>query len=289
MIYENQKPKPGCLATLLMVGLMVCLAGQALGQGIFALQPGSHDPRKLDPPRGNRLVYAADLNTPGIDGLTVRGRRFDASGKPWPLFDFYDQCQATVKKAGDRWTLLLMSGDSPNFTSEAYLREWETLIAQLGVRYGNDPSLYAVSLSGASPYGVSEERHHKITPAIEAADKRLMRAWANAFPTKKLLFAIGNKDDAGMKRLILYAKSIAPGRVIVKNNAMKSGTNLKANHNKLIVWAGQQGLDIGFEMVGSDNNWPKVKSNIAAIERQAGRKISYLAAYPGNLVQAGAK
>lgn len=278
-------------AVWILAAALALMSPLAFGQE-FALQPGSHDTKKLDAPRGGRLISVAQLNVPGIDGMTVRGRRWDASGKPWPLIPFYDQCQATVKTAGDRWTLLLMSGDSPNFTSEAYLREWETLIAQLGARYGNDASLYGVHLTGCSPYfpkPVSEERHHKITPAIEAADKRLMRAWAAAFPTKKLLLAIGNKDDAGMKRLILYAKSIAPGRVVVKHNAMKSGTNLNANHNRLIVWAGQQGLDIGFEMAAADSNWPKVKQNIAAIERQAGRKIVYLAAYPTDLVQAGAK
>ena len=36
-------------------------------------------------------------------------------------------------------------------------------------------------------------------------------------------------------------------------------------------------------------NWPQVKANIAAIEKQAGRKISYLAPYPTDLMQAGVK
>lgn len=279
------------LAATLAVIVLV-LASIASAQGVMALQPGSHDQKKLDPPRVGRLITVAQLNTPGIAGMTVRGRRFDASKpkpKPWPLIDFFDASQATAKKAGDQWTLLLMSGDTQNFTSEAYLREWEKLIAELGQRYANDPALWGVHPTGASPFGVSEERHHKITPAIEAADKRLMRAWAKAFPTQKLLFAIGNKDDAGMKRLIMYLKEIAPGRGVVKHNAMKSGTKLTANHNKLIVWAGQQGLDIGFEMVGADSNWPKVKANIAAIEKQAGKRIVYLAPYRFDLAKAGAQ
>lgn len=254
---------------------------------VFALQPGSHDQDKLDPPRRGRLITLAQLRMAGIGGMTVRGRRKDKAGNAWPLFDFFDQCQATVKKAGDQWTLLVCSGDDGDFLSEPSIIAWEKLIAELGRRYASDTSLFGVHLTGCSPFGVSEERHHKITPSIEVADKRLMRAWAKAFPTQKLLFAIGNKDDAGMKRLILSLKEIAPGRGIVKHNAMKSGTILNANHNRLIVWAGQQGLDIGFELVGADSNWPKVRANIAAIEKQAGRKISYLAPYPPDLAKAG--
>ncbi len=256
---------------------------------ILALQPGSHDQDKLDPPKRGRLITLAQLRMGGIEGMTVRGRRWDKAENPWPLFDFFDSCQATVQKAGDKWTLLVCSGDLPNFTSEANLVAWEKLIAELGRRYASDPSLWGVHLTGCSPFGVSEERHHKITPAIEAADKRLMRAWAKAFPAQKLLFAIGNKDDIGMKGLLYYLKEIAPGRGIAKHNAMKSGTSLDANHNKLIVWAGQNGLEIGFEMVGADSNWPKVKRNIAEIEKRAGKKISYLAPYPPDLAKAGAK
>lgn len=288
---QNQKPAKAEYVVLLVFALMLGSCGQAFAQlPIVALQPGSHDQTKLDPPRGSRLISVAQLKTPGVVGVTVRGRRFDASKpepKPWPLTAFYDQCQATAKQAGDWWTLLLCGGDDRNFTSEASIVARESLIADLGRRYAADPLLWGVHLTGASPYGVSEERHHKITPAIEAADRRYIAAWAKAFPRQRLLFAIGNKDDAGMQRLILYAKSIAPGRVVVKHNAMKADTKLAANHNRLIVWAGQQGLDIGFEMAAADSNWAKVRANIAAIEKQAGRKIVYLAVYPPDLAKAG--
>ena len=254
---------------------------------ILALQPGSHDPDKLDPPKRGRLITLAQLRIAGIEGMTVRGRRWDKAKKPWPLFDFLDACQATVKKAGGKWTLLICSGDDGDFLSETSIIAWEKLIAELGRRYASDPDLAGVHLTGVSPYGVSEERHHKITPSIEVADKRLMRAWAKAFPTQKLLFAIGTKDISGMKLLIEFLVKLAPGRALVKSNAMKSTTQISAPHNQLIVWAAKNGAEIGFEMARADSNWPKVKANIAAIEKQAGKKISYLAPYPSDLAKAG--
>jgi hypothetical protein len=254
----------------------------------FALQPASHDEDLLDAPRRGRLLTLAHLNTRGIDGMTVRGRRWDRAGKPWDLFPFLDSCQATAAKAGDLWTLLICSGDAENFTSEEHLREWESLIAELGRRYANDPSLWGVHLTGCSPFRVSEERHHKIAPTIEAADKRLILAWAKAFPRQKLLFAIGLPDVAGMKRLIKYLVEIAPGRAVVKSNAMKSSTNIGAPHNQLIVWAAKNGAEIGFEMARADSNWSRVRANIKAIEQQAGKKIVYLAPYPPDLGRVGA-
>lgn len=279
----------GCLGSVVLVavlGLFV-FAGVARGQTIFALQPGAQDPdaRILEPPKGNRLISVAQLNTPGIDGMTVRYRTH------WPL-KFIDESVARVKQAGDRWTLLVCSGETPWPTLESNVQAWGKLIDELGRKYAADMSLWGVHLTGCTPQNVSEERHWQtITPAIEAADKRLITAWARAFPGKKLLFAIGNKDDAGMKRLITHAVQRAPGRVVVKSNAMKSDTKIAANHNQLIVWAAKNGAEIGFEMARADSNWPKVKANIAAIERQGGKRILYLAPYPNkyDLTQAGLK
>lgn len=284
---EMQRPLKVSIAEWLLVAALALMSPLAFGQE-FALQPGSHDTRKLDAPRDGRLITVAQLNIPGIDGMTVRGRRWDREEEPWDLIPFLDSCQATVRKAGDQWTLLICSGDDEDFTSEASLLVWEGLIAELGKRYASDTSLWGVHLTGCSPLGVSEERHHKITPAIEMADRRLMRAWAKAFPKQKLLFAIGS-DPPGMKRLIKYLVELAPGRAVVKSNAMKSGTKIDAPHNQLIVWAAQIGAEIGFEMARADSNWSRVRSNIRAIEQQARKKISYLAPYPPDLARAGVK
>ncbi len=161
------------------------------------------------------------------------------------------------------------------------------MIATIGHHYADDPSLWGVHLTGISPYGVSEERHHKITPDIQRADEGLMEAWAEAFPRQKLLHAIGTKDIPGQKRLIEFLIDLAPGRAVVKSNAMKSDTQLSAPHNQLIIWAAKQGAEIGFEMARADGNWRRVRQNIAWIEKQAGKKISYLAPYPSDLRKMG--
>lgn len=272
-----------CGATVLLT-----VAGIAFGE-TFALQPASNSQSALDPPKGNRLISLDEMNLPGIDGTTIRYRR------NWPL-SFIDGCQKTVNRATDKWTLLVCSGDVTYPTAESNLREWEALIAELGHKYAPDLSLWGVHLTAVTPKGVSEERHWStITPAIEAADKRMIDAWAQNFPGKKLLFAIGNKDDAGMKRLIKYAVARAPGRVVVKHNAMKADTNINANHNQLVIWAAKNGAEIGFEMVGSTlesrfgGTYKQMMAKVAQIEKLAGRKVSYLAPYKPDLAKVGAK
>jgi hypothetical protein len=274
---------------LLRIALVLCGAAIVLicasiswGQN-FILQPAAQSSGGLETPRGNRLVYAADLRQPGINGLTIRYRRH------WPP-QFIDQCRARVKEAGDQWTLLVCS-EPRTWYPPYYMAEWETLIADLGVKYAADPSLAFIHLTGVAP-NASEERHHQLTPELEAADKRLISAWIRAFPGKRFLFAIGNKDDAGMKRLIQYAMMLAPGRVVVKHNSLKASTNLSANHNRLVEWAGKQGAGVGFELVGStlesrtgslQGAYDKGKE----VARRAGKPISYIAWYPPDAAKVG--
>jgi len=269
--------------------VLLTVAGIAFGQTTFALQPASNSQSALDPPKGTRLISLEEMNLPGIDGTTIRYRR------NWPL-SFIDGCVKTVNRANDKWTLLVCSGDVTYPTAESNMREWESLIAELGQRYASDLTLWGVHLTGVTPKGTSEERHWStITPAIEAADKRMIDAWARNFPGKKLLFAIGNKDDAGMKRLITYAMQRAPGRVVVKHNAMKASTSINANHNQLVIWAGKQGAEIGFEMVGSTlesrfgGTYQQMMQKVAQVEKLAGKKVSYLAPYKPDLAKVGAK
>lgn len=269
--------------------VLISLAQIAFGQTTFALQPASNSQSALDPPKGNRLISLDEMNLPGIDGTTIRYRR------NWPL-SFIDGCQKTVNRATDKWTLLVCSGDVTYPTAESNLREWEALIAELGHKYAPDLSLWGVHLTAVTPKGVSEERHWStITPAIEAADKRMIDAWAQNFPGKKLLFAIGNKDDAGMKRLIKYAVARAPGRVVVKTNALKPTSDIKAAHIQLLIWSAKVGANIGFEPNQPSNHpkfdgtWAQFVAKQKEIERLAGKPFLYKAIYPGDLAKVGAK
>ena len=275
--------------TLIMLGVVLGLAVRAAHSETFALQPGAQSDTDLSQPKGGRLISLSQMNLPGIDGTTIRYRR------PWGR-SFIDGCVKTVNQASDKWTLLVCSGDVTYPTAESNLREWELLISELGQKHASDLSLWGVHITGCTPKGTSEELHWTtITPAIEAADKRMIDAWARNFPGKKLLFAIGNKDDAGMKRLIKYAVARAPGRVVVKHNAMKADTNINANHNQLVIWAAKNGAEIGFELVGSTlesrfgGTYKQMMAKVAQVEKLAGKKVSYLAPYKPDLAKVGAK
>lgn len=276
---------------LLLCGATVLLtvAGIAFGQTTFALQPAAQGDGDLSQPRGSRLITLSQMNLPGIDGTTIRYRR------QWGR-SFIDDCVKTVGRASDKWTLLVCSGDVSYPTAESNIREWEAMIAELGQKYASDLSLWGVHITGCTPKGTSEELHWStITPAIEAANKRLIDAYAQNFPGKHLLIAMGNKDIPGMKRLIGYAVARAPGRVIVKTNAMKPGANVNAAHIQLLIWSAKVGANIGFEPNQPSNHpkfdgtWAQFVAKQKEIERLAGKPFLYKAIYPGDLAKVGAK
>ena len=275
--------------TLIMLGVVLGLAVRAAHSETFALQPGAQSDTDLSQPKGGRLISLSQMNLPGIDGTTIRYRR------PWGR-SFIDGCVKTVNQASDKWTLLVCSGDVTYPTAESNLREWELLISELGQKHASDLSLWGVHITGCTPKGTSEELHWTtITPAIEAANKRLIDAWAQNFPGKYLMLAMGNKDIPGMKRIISYAVARAPGRVVVKTNALKPGSDIKAAHIQLLIWSAKVGANIGFEPNQPSNHpkfdgtWTQFVAKQKEIERLAGKPFLYKAIYPGDLAKVGAK
>jgi hypothetical protein len=248
---------------------------------IFVLQPGNDQALIPYGQKGSTRVPEADIRK--VDGVTIRFRK-DWIGTPgkWK-WGFVDECVKVARQADRRYTLLLMSGEE-NPLSEGNLKFYEAAAKALGTRYGGDWHCFGVHVTGASPEGVSEELHWKpLTPAAEKANERMINAWGNAFPDKKLLLAIGNKDDSGMKRLIRYALARFKG-LVVKHNSMKANTKLSANHNQLVIWAGTIGAGVGYEMVGSTKEarfggtLNDAFDKIA--EAQRGRVVDYVAVYP---------
>lgn len=250
----------------------------------FALQPGNENALKPYGAKGSTRVPVKDLKL--VDGLTIRIR------PSWLVdgdYTFVDECVAACRTAKRKYTLLLMGGEPG--AKEAQAQFYERTAKDLAKRYGDDPYLWGVHVTGCSPIGTSEELHWEaITPAVEKQIRRMIDAWTAAFPAKNILLAIGNKDDLGMKRVITYLLSKAKGRAIVKHNAMKASTNLKANHNQLVAWAGTQGSMVGFEMVGSTKEQrfggtlDKAIQNANQVAKAAKPPvISYLAIYPPDL------
>lgn len=270
---------------LALLSLLLCQAAAAQGP-YFALQPAAHervsDPLKAEPPRGNRLVSVKQLRLPGVDGFTIRIRRH------WQI-SFLAECVARAHEAGDPYSILLCSGDNRQPWLDVNVRDYEARAAQLGRLYAGDPLCDMVHVTGCSPYGTSEELHwsRPISPTIEAANKRLITAWAKAFPRQRILLAISGKDPDCMRRLIKHGLSAAPGRLLVKNNALKASTSPTAPHNKLVNEAGRLGALIGFETVGSTREarfggtFPQAMAKARTIA--AGTPISYVAVYPADL------
>lgn len=158
-------------------------------------------------------------------------------------------------------------------------------------------------ISDANPLPVAGAVSVSALPALPAGDNNIgnIDVVSSALPAGAATSAKQDTEAAllstiaGMKRLITYAMQRAPGRVVVKHNAMKADTNINANHNQLVIWAGKQGAEIGFEMVGSTlesrfgGTYRQMMQKVAQVEKLAGKKVSYLAPYKPDLAKVGTK
>jgi hypothetical protein len=256
--------------------------GNALGD--FALQPGSDD---VLPANSSRRISEAQLRYAGIDGVTIRARPH------WDYIPFYKSCLDRCVKTGDKATLLLMGGVTATPWAESNLTAYEAAAAKMGVAFSQHPNVVGIHVTGCSPSGVSEELHWKPgdNRAYIAANKRLIDAWAKAFPKQTILLAIGGGDPAGMTEIINYGVPKYGSRLLIKHNSMKASTTLTAAHNVLVVNAGKKGASIGWEMVGSTKEarfggtYDQMYSNVNTLTTQAGKAIGqrYLAHYPPDL------
>ena len=286
----------GCLAPLAMiVVLWACLAGLACGQ-TFALQPAAQSKTDLSPPTGNRLVSVAQLNLPGINGLTVRSR------KTWPL-SFVDNCAATARQAGDMWTWLPVGGDErdPKTGRDVTLTE-KSLSARLqlyrdgAARFRADPFLYAVHAT-VPPLGHSEECFYgkRMSTAAKEAQKMVISVAASSFPNQRIIWTGSAEDPAANREIIRYGVKAAPGRFVYKMNAMSPKPNWSWPGTTLLYDAATLGADIAFEELQPSNHpdfggtWQQFVAKVAEVERRAGKPFVYKAIYPGDLAKVGAK
>lgn len=288
MILEHQRPpKPGPAEWLLVavLGLFV-FAGVARGQ-TAALQPGDEAAKKPLGQKGSTRITEAELRLPNVDLLTIRTR------KTWPD-SILDQCVATSKKTGDRWTWLPMGGDEANPLSAPNLVSREQLYRDVGRKYGTDPTLYAVHAC-VPPYKHSEECFYgrPMPRAAIEAQKRIISVAAVAFPKAKIIWTGSANDPIANLELIRYGVKAAPGRFVYKMNAMSPKDNLGWAGNTLLVDAAKAGADIGFEALQPSNHpnfggtWPQFLAKVREIERRAGKRFVYQALYHYDLSRAG--
>lgn len=281
----------GCLAPLaLMVVLWAACAGLAFGQ-TFALQPAAHDPSAKipQPPTGNRLISVAQLQLPGVEGLTIRSRNH------WS-WSFVDSCAATARQAGDLWTWLPCGGDEANPLSEKSLSARLQLYRDGGARYCSDPSLYAVHAT-VPPYGHSEECFYgkRMSAAAKEAQKLVISVAASSFPRQRIIWTGSAEDPAANLEIIRYGVKAAPGRFVYKMNAMSPKPNWNWPGTTLLYDAANAGADIAFEQLQPSNHrnfggtWTQFVAKVAEVERRAGKRFVYKAIYPGDLAKVGAK
>lgn len=216
---------------------------------------------------GGQFQSEKHLNQPFVDGTLLRPRWREIEPSPgkydWSVLDAEI---AKVKKAGKLYTLGIVGGPStpewvfkqkgvkafeysfhnphamrdrsqpqimPIPWDAAYLRLWQDLIAEAGKRYGDDPSLYLVHITGSTQNGfemqLPQDRSRGRDSNVNIPDwnqygyskAKIIGAWkttidsfVNAFPHKPLDLEIhGVLEDYSIPReLIAYGINRAPGR-----------------------------------------------------------------------------
>lgn len=278
---------------LLRIALVVCGAAILLicasisyGQTAFALQPGNDQAKIPLGQKGSTRITAAELKY--ADGLTIRGRR------NWPD-SFWAENVTFCRQQKKPYTLLLMGGDEADPTKESHLASVESQVKRLAAKYATDPLCWGVHVTGCSKSGHSEELYWgKPMPAkVIAANKRLISAWAAAFPSQRIILAGSANDQNAIRDLIRYGVKAAPGRFVYKMNAMSPKPNLSWAGNTLLIDAAKLGADIGYEALQPSNHqkfggtWAQFVAKTLEIERRAGEKFVYEAIYRYDLPRVG--
>jgi hypothetical protein len=300
LILENQRPPKVSVAEWLLVAALgvFLFVGTAHGQTV-ALQPGNAGAKIPLGQRGSTRITEAELRK--VEGLTIRLRpewlwHADAKGNYKWDFTVPDANITLCRKLGKKYTLLLMGGGPQPL--DPYSRGFYASAArELGKRYSADPLCYAVHVTGASPPGHSEEQFWRPMPPLAiVANKGLIYEWATAFPRQLILFAGAGADPKAMREMIRYGVEIAPGRFVYKINSLSAKTPTSGwVGTDLVVEAAKAGAGIGFEMLDNSSasrfggTFAQSMAKMAALEKRAGVKTSYLAIYRGDIAKAGAK
>ena len=97
---------------------------------------------------------------------------------------------------------LQVGTDVPDWSSPAFLAQWQELMAELGRRYGNDPRLGYVDVGGYGAYG--EWHVFEGEPVAEARGLAIVNAVADAFPAKHVLINTMTSPDFTLKALAAH-------------------------------------------------------------------------------------
>lgn len=260
----------------------------------FLLQPAGQSSTDLSPPNASRRINVAELKSRHAAGMTIRLRR---EWKNPTALDFLAECVARCRDLGKLYTILVVSGDVDAPTAETHLVARERFIDRLAALYAADPLCWGVH-AGVSYAPHSEElfgdKNKRLSPAMIAANQRLIKYTAQAFARQVIITAGAANDPAAMRQIFRYGIAVAPGRYLYKNNAMSAKSPVDWASNVLVIEAMKLGARGGFEMLCGSNEsrfkdpkdktpqsqlYAKAMAVVAEIEKRAGKKIDYLAPY----------
>nr|MBA3484428.1 beta-galactosidase [Pirellulales bacterium] len=226
------------------------------------------------------IISDEQLKLPQVAGLTIRARwawlhpgdgQFDLA--------FLDTHVERCRRLGKRYKILIMTGAncSPEWIGGAWHRgapvpwspelakHYGALVAELGKKYGGDPLLAGVHITG--PTFPSAEMHP--APGIESvagySDAAMIAAWsaaidayAAAFPETACILSISVRPPAVryLAQVVEYGNAKLGKRFTLEHNALKSSTHPNAPHHVFIASQAKLGVRVGFEMVCAAANAP---------------------------------
>jgi hypothetical protein len=227
---------------------------------------------------GGQNIKDDKLKSPVFTGIVIRERWSNVAPTATTYnWTFLDAQVARARKYSKKYILAIYTGNNaprwlnvPLYKTAPY--PWEAkmlaahgnMVAALGARYGSDPNLVGVEISGPTrgPSG-SLEMHlaDGLTSQSGYSAQRMTSAWtqcadqyARAFPYCALIsdggVAPGGRDATITMGLWNYMAMAYPYQANFSHCSLKANTSLTATHHQLVVNMAKQGRRVGFEMVG---------------------------------------
>jgi hypothetical protein len=227
---------------------------------------------------GSQNIKDVKLMSPVWTGIVIRERWSDLSPAPG-IYDwtFLDQQVGRARRLGKRYILAIYTGNNapqwlgtplykfaPYPWDQTMLEAHGHMVAELGRRYANDPSLVGVELSGPTrgPDGSLEMMlADGLTRQPGYSPLRMIASWvqcvdqyAAAFPACALIsdggVAPGGRDASITQAVFDYLYGQYGAQANVSHCALKANTSETAVHHTIVVNMGYRGCRVGFEMIG---------------------------------------
>jgi hypothetical protein len=227
---------------------------------------------------GTQNVSDTKLSSPKWTGIVIRDTWNRIAPTPTSMdFAFLDEQIGRAKKLKKKYVIGILTGNNaplwlnvPRFQSAPY--PWDPimldahgqLVDELGRRYGDDPDLVGVHISGPTrgPKGSLEMYLAEgLIEQLGYSEHRVVEAWkkcidqyAVAFPNCALIskggVAPGRRKASISQAVFDYLFSQYADRANVSHCALKASTQEAALHHRLVVEMSRRGCRVGFEMVG---------------------------------------